>query len=44
MWPNKNQPDLRPEQGLGYKKVSAVAPTHPVVPKGAIGELIINRK
>jgi cholesterol oxidase len=43
MWPNKNQPDLRPEQGMSYKKVSAVVPTHPVVPKGAIGELIINR-
>ena len=43
MWPNKNQPDARPEQGAGYKKVEAVVPTHPVVPKGAIGELIINR-
>jgi cholesterol oxidase len=43
MWPNKNQPDLRPEQGAGYKQVIAVAPTHPVVPKGAIGELLTSQ-
>jgi cholesterol oxidase len=43
MWPNKNQPDLRPAQGLGYKEIKAIAPTHPFVPKGAIGELLINQ-
>jgi len=43
MWPNKNQPDLRPAQGLGYNEIKAIAPTYPFVPKGAIGELLINQ-
>jgi len=43
MWPNKNQPDLRPGQDMGYKEIKAIAPTHPFVPKGAIGELLINQ-
>lgn len=40
-WPNKNQSEQRPQQGQEYKKISAVAPIKPFVPKGAIGELII---
>ncbi len=40
-WPNNNQSDERPQQGLGYKRIRAVAPIKPFVPKGAIGELKI---
>ena len=41
MWPNKGEVDQRPAQGAGYKKISAIAPIAPVVPRGAIGELRI---
>ncbi len=40
-WPNNNQSDERPQQGHGYKRIRAVAPIKPFVPKGAIGELKI---
>ena len=42
MWPNKGEIDPRPVQGAAYKKISAVAPIAPVVPRGAIGELRID--
>ena len=42
MWPNKGETDPRPVQGAAYKKISAVAPIAPVVPRGAIGELRID--
>jgi cholesterol oxidase len=44
LWPNKGQVDLRPDQGLGYQKINPIAPQHPVVPQGAIGELFLGRK
>ena len=40
MWPNKGELDSRPVQGQPYKKVSSEFPHNPVVPKGAIGELV----
>ena len=39
MWPNRNEVDLRPEQGQPYLRLSPVAPNAPVVPQGAPGEL-----
>ena len=39
MWPNKGEKDLRPAQNSPYKKVAAVFPVKPFVPKGAIGDL-----
>jgi len=39
MWPNKGEDDLRPDQGLPYRRVDAVAPVKPVVPEGAPGAL-----
>jgi cholesterol oxidase len=39
MWPNKGEADPRPVQNSKYARVSAVAPTKPFVPKGAVGEL-----
>ena len=39
MWPNRNEIDLRPEQGQPYLRLSPVAPNAPVVPRGAPGEL-----
>ncbi|BFV58847.1 GMC family oxidoreductase [Kitasatospora sp. CMC57] len=41
MWPNKGEPDARPEQGEEYRRVAAVAPRAPAVPKGAFGELLL---
>ncbi len=43
LWPNKGGVDPRPPQGAGYKKVEAVAPLHPVVPKNAPAELKLIR-
>jgi len=39
MWPNKNEPDLRPRLGDGYRRVSPVAPAQPTVPPWAPGAL-----
>ena len=41
MWPNKGETDTRPTQNEMYRKISAIAPIAPVVPRGAIGELRI---
>lgn len=41
MWPNKGEDDVRPAQGQIYKRIVAIAPIAPVVPRGAIGELRI---
>ncbi len=38
-WPNKGEQDARPELGSDFKIVAPVKPLHPVVPKGAFGEL-----
>jgi cholesterol oxidase len=42
MWPNKGEADLRPAQNSPYKRVDPVMPNHPVVPKGAVGELRVS--
>lgn len=34
-WPNRGEPDPRPELGSGYRPVNAVPPRHPAVPAGA---------
>ncbi|GAA1160297.1 cholesterol oxidase [Kitasatospora gansuensis] len=41
MWPNKGEADARPEQGEEYRRVAAVSPQAPAVPKGAFGELLL---
>ena len=42
MWPNKGETDPRPAQNSQYKKVDAVFPSSPFVPKGAVGELRVS--
>jgi cholesterol oxidase len=39
LWPNKGEPDPRPEQDGGYQRLKPVAPKHPAVPSGAPGAL-----
>ena len=34
-WPNKGEPDPRPELGVGYRRLPPVAPASPVVPESA---------
>ncbi len=34
-WPNKGEPDPRPELGAGYQRLSPVAPGSPAVPEAA---------
>ena len=43
-WPNKGEQDNRPELGSAFKIVAPVKPIHPVVPKGAFGELRLDVK
>ncbi|WP_043676984.1 GMC oxidoreductase [Streptomyces xylophagus] len=38
-WPNKGEPDPRPEQGLAYARLKPVEPRQPAVPEGAFGAL-----
>ncbi|WP_416965106.1 GMC oxidoreductase [Streptomyces sp. Agncl-13] len=38
-WPNKGEPDPRPEQGLSYQRLKPVEPRQPAVPEGAFGAL-----
>jgi cholesterol oxidase len=42
MWPNKGEIDMRPAQNSPYKRINAVMPTTPFVPKGAVGELRVS--
>ncbi len=35
LWPNKSEPDPRPEPGTGYVRLAAVPPKHPAVPTTA---------
>ena len=42
MWPNKGEVDERPAQNSPYKRVNAIMPTVPFVPKGAVGELRVS--
>ncbi|MGV8968040.1 MAG: FAD-dependent oxidoreductase [Cellulomonas sp.] len=39
LWPNRGEPDPRPAQGGGYRRLVPVRPRRPVVPRGAPGEL-----
>ncbi|MFJ1599397.1 GMC oxidoreductase [Streptomyces sp. NPDC088261] len=39
LWPNKGEPDPRPEQGAAYVRRAAVAPRSPAVPAEAFGAL-----
>jgi cholesterol oxidase len=39
LWPNRGEVDARPPAGQPYRRIRAVAPRHPVVPAGAVGEL-----
>jgi cholesterol oxidase len=38
-WPNKGEPDPRPELGASYRRISPVPPAHPAVPGAAPGAL-----
>ncbi|MFE9255088.1 GMC oxidoreductase [Streptomyces sp. NPDC006879] len=38
-WPNKGERDPRPVQGEAYRRLAAVEPLHPAVPKDAFGAL-----
>ncbi|MFD7919086.1 GMC oxidoreductase [Streptomyces sp. NPDC059740] len=39
LWPNKGEADPRPASGAGYRRVTPVAPRHPVVPEEAFAAL-----
>ncbi|MET7746657.1 GMC family oxidoreductase [Streptomyces sp. NPDC005385] len=39
LWPNKGDPDPRPEPGRRYRSLEPVPPLRPVVPAGAYGAL-----
>jgi cholesterol oxidase len=39
LWPNRGEVDQRPAQGESYRRLAAIAPTHPVVPAEAPGAL-----
>ncbi len=39
LWPNKGEPDARPDLGSAYASVAPIAPQAPVVPDSAIGAL-----
>lgn len=39
LWPNKGEPDPRPEQGEAYRRVKPVAPLSPAVPEDAFAKL-----
>jgi cholesterol oxidase len=39
LWPNKGEPDPRPPLSSPYRRVTPVAPNHPIVPTTAIGAL-----
>ena len=38
-WPNKGEPDKRPELGSPFKLIAPTKPNNPVVPRGAYAEL-----
>ncbi|MFH8368580.1 GMC family oxidoreductase N-terminal domain-containing protein [Streptomyces sp. NPDC018031] len=39
LWPNKGEPDPRPEQGRPYRRLAPVPPRRPAVPADAFGAL-----
>ncbi|SDK74122.1 GMC family oxidoreductase [Streptomyces indicus] len=39
LWPNKGEPDTRPEQGAAYERLAPVQPVSPAVPPSAFGAL-----
>ena len=38
-WPNRGEPDTRPELGTGYQRIAPVQPKNPTVPEAAPGAL-----
>jgi cholesterol oxidase len=40
-WPNKGETDPRPSPRSGYRRLTPVAPTRPMVPEGAPGALLL---
>ncbi len=40
LWPNKGEKDLRPSQESPYKRMEAIKPLAPFVPRGSHGELL----
>ncbi|SLJ82583.1 Probable cholesterol oxidase ChoD [Mycobacteroides abscessus subsp. abscessus] len=38
-WPNKGEPDPRPELGAPYRRIDPVRPVRPTVPEHAPGAL-----
>ena len=38
-WPNRGEPDTRPELGAGYRRIAPVQPKNPTVPEAAPGAL-----
>ena len=40
LWPNAGERDPRPASGEAYRRLEVVRPRHPVVPRGAPGELL----
>ena len=39
LWPNKGDPDPRPQPGAPYQRLDPIAPRAPIVPEGAPGAL-----
>ncbi|MBO0855597.1 MAG: GMC family oxidoreductase [Nocardia sp.] len=39
LWPNKGEPDRRPDLGAPYRRLAPIAPKSPVVPESAPGAL-----
>jgi len=39
LWPNRGEPDRRPDQAAGYRRLAPVAPGNPAVPAHAPGAL-----
>ena len=39
LWPNKGEPDARPDLGAGYEPVTPIEPARPIVPADAPGSL-----
>ena len=39
LWPNRGEPDPRPAQGAGYRRLDPVEPLAPAVPASAFGRL-----
>lgn len=40
LWPNKDERDVRPDQGAQYQYIDPIKPKAPFVPPGSVGELL----